>query len=241
MSAATVISNPTQEAYMPNIAERDARERSDRERRKRARTQAAATYIADRDGELEQIATYDTPAGTHRVCINYHQALDWRVIDVDPEGHATPVDRLDDRDDDDDHRIADRAARKPTAEALAERHALDMRVAQLKETLDAAALIYDATEHGGLDQVATYTGPEGKQSVCVNFHPDLDWRVIDVAPDSSAVLVDRLNGNDDLKKHAVMLAKDYAQQSRRYHAGERADAPIGRPASMQMRYRKRSS
>jgi hypothetical protein len=111
-------------------------------------------------------------------------------------------------------------------------------VAAMKALLDKAALIYDAGEHGGLELIASYPGCRGERhDVCINQHPELDWRVIDLSPDGSATLVGRLDGVDDLRSQAVACAKDYATQCRRFHAGRRADPPILRPKQMQMSYR----
>jgi hypothetical protein len=108
-------------------------------------------------------------------------------------------------------------------------------LAAMKAMLDEAASIYDAGEHGPLELIATYPGRGGERhEVCINPHPDLDWRVIDLDPDGSATLVGRLDGADDLRSQAVACAEDYATQCRLFHASQRADPPILRPKQMQM-------
>lgn len=70
--------------------------------------------------------------------------------------------------------------------------------------------------------------------MCINLHPDLDWRVLDVAADGTATFVGRLDGVDDLRSQAFGYAADYAAQSRLYHGGIRADPPILRPKPIQV-------
>ena len=67
--------------------------------------------------------------------------------------------------------------------------------------------------------------------MCINPHPDLDWRVIDM----SATFVGRLEGADDLRSAAVSCAMDYARQCQLFHAGLRADPPILRPEPVSIR------
>jgi hypothetical protein len=111
-------------------------------------------------------------------------------------------------------------------------------LAALKALLDATALLYDAHDHGGLAAVASYRTRTGtRHEVCINLHPDLDWRVIDVAPDGSATFVGRLDGADDLRGQAVAYAQDYATQAQRFHQGYRPDPPVLRPKTMHMTYR----
>jgi hypothetical protein len=108
----------------------------------------------------------------------------------------------------------------------------------LKALLDASALLYDADQHGGLAAVAAYRTRTGaRHEVCINLHPDLDWRVIDVSPDGSATFVGRLEGADDLRSQAVAYARDYATQAQLFHHGCREDPPILRPKTMRMSYR----
>jgi hypothetical protein len=103
--------------------------------------------------------------------------------------------------------------------------------------LDDYAREYDATRHGGLEAVAGYHDASGQRHVvAINLHPDLDWRVIDIAPDWSATLVERLPGFDDRRTQAQTLARDYAEQWQRHLAGERPDPPVIRPLAMRMRY-----
>lgn len=107
-------------------------------------------------------------------------------------------------------------------------------IAQIKALLDVAALSYDAREHGELDPVAAYQTRQGRHQVCINLHPDLDWRVIDQAADGSATFVGRLEGADDLRGAAVSYAEDYATQCQLFHIGAREDPPILRPKPMRM-------
>ncbi len=108
-------------------------------------------------------------------------------------------------------------------------------LAAIKALMDERALIYDAAEHGDLELIASYPASDGERhEVCINQHPDLDWRVIDLSPDGSATLVGRLDGVDDLRSQAVACAEDYATQCLLFHARRRADPPILRPKQMQM-------
>jgi hypothetical protein len=112
---------------------------------------------------------------------------------------------------------------------------------QMRALLDAAALDYDADRHGGLELVATYHTAAGvRHEVCINMHPELDWRVLDLGPDGSATFVDRLEGADDLRRQAVALAGDYAEQSRLHQQGVREDPPICNAKEMRMSYRART-
>jgi hypothetical protein len=109
-----------------------------------------------------------------------------------------------------------------------------------RAVLDDAAREYDATRHGALELVATYHDSGGQRhAVAINLHPELDWRVIDIHPDGTATLVERLPGFDDRRAQAETLARDYARQWRAYLTGERFDPPVLNPASMTMRYRPR--
>lgn len=104
--------------------------------------------------------------------------------------------------------------------------------------LDEAAREYDATRDGGLEAVASYRDAHGRRHVvAINLHPELDWRVIDIAPDGSAWLIERLPGFDDRRTQARTLACDYAEQWRAHLAGQRPDRPVIRAAPMSMRYR----
>jgi hypothetical protein len=108
-------------------------------------------------------------------------------------------------------------------------------LAAMKALMDDRALIYDAGEHGDLEPIASYPCSDGERhEVCINQHPDLDWRVIDLSPDGSATLVGRLDGLDDLRRQAVACAEDYATQCRLFHAGWREHPPMLRPKQMQM-------
>jgi hypothetical protein len=127
-----------------------------------------------------------------------------------------------------------KVSESPTSEVGTD---LDAELAKIKVLLDKAALIYNASEHGGLEQIARYYGSGGEpHRVCINRHPDVDWRVIDVSPDGSATLVGRLDGADDLRSQATACAEDYATQCRLFHAGQRDDPPVLRPKPMQMTY-----
>lgn len=106
-------------------------------------------------------------------------------------------------------------------------------IAQAKAVLDAAALVYAAEEHGPLLPVAFNRARDGViHQVCINLHPELDWRVIDL----SATFVGRLDGADDLRPSAIACARDYARQCQLFHAGLRKDPPILHPASMRVRW-----
>lgn len=103
---------------------------------------------------------------------------------------------------------------------------------RLAVALDAAALEYRSDEHGPLEPVAAYRTRDGVcHQVCVNHHPDVGWRVIDIV----ATSVGRLDGPDDLRTLAVACAEDYARECRRYHAGTREDPPIIHPEAVRIR------
>ena len=63
--------------------------------------------------------------------------------------------------------------------------------------------------------------------VLVTRDPADRWQVIDAAG-SQVTLVETLTGHDDRLRQAEALARDYADQQRAYHAGERETDP--RPA-----------
>lgn len=109
-----------------------------------------------------------------------------------------------------------------------------MEIVQVKAVLDAAALVYAPEEHGLLLPAAFYRARDGvAHQVCVNLHPEVGWRVIDLA----ATFVARLEGADDLRPSASACARDYARQCQTVPCrsqGEPADpAPgegaLGRP------------
>jgi hypothetical protein len=124
-----------------------------------------------------------------------------------------------------------RAASQLTAAATAD------ELAQLSQLLDDAARVYDASEHGPLELVATYQTAAGDtHQVMVNHHPALDWRVLDLAEDGSAVLVVRLAGSEDLRATAIPCAKEYAQHCARFHSGLGETPPITKPQRMRMTF-----
>jgi hypothetical protein len=103
----------------------------------------------------------------------------------------------------------------------------------IMHALDAAALVYEVDQHGPLEPVALYRSRDGVlHQVCINLHPDVDWRVIDLA----VTFVGRLEGADDLRTAAVSFARDYARQCQLFHAGMRADPPILHPKPMRIRW-----
>ncbi len=106
----------------------------------------------------------------------------------------------------------------------------------LQTTLDAAARVYDARAHGGLELVATYHCEGQRHEVAINRHPEIDWRVIDIHADGTASLVLRLSGYDDHRDQALHCASDYAEQWRLYSAGRRPDPPMLRRTPMRMQY-----
>lgn len=102
--------------------------------------------------------------------------------------------------------------------------------------LDAAAREYDAARHGDIELITSYHDRRGEvHGVVINLHPEVDWRVIDIAPDGSASLVERLPGVDDRRAQAGALARDYAEQWAAHLRGERPDPPVLHPTPMQMR------
>jgi hypothetical protein len=108
----------------------------------------------------------------------------------------------------------------------------DREIVRVKDVLDAAALVYAAEEHGALVPVVLYRAQDGVvHQVCVNLHPEVGWRVIDLA----ATFVVRLDGADDLRPSAIACARDYARQCQLFHAGLRETSPIGRPKAVKVR------
>jgi hypothetical protein len=63
--------------------------------------------------------------------------------------------------------------------------------------------------------------------VLVTRDPEGRWQIIDSAG-SLATLVETLTGHDDRLHQAQALARDYADQQRLYHAGEREADPLPR-------------
>jgi hypothetical protein len=110
----------------------------------------------------------------------------------------------------------------------------DREVVQVKEVLDAAALVYAPEEHGSLLPVAFFRARDGvAHQVCVNLHPEVGWRVIDLA----ATFVGRLEGADDLRPSAIACARDYARQCQLFHADLRKTPPILHPQAMKVRWK----
>lgn len=109
----------------------------------------------------------------------------------------------------------------------------ELEIVRVKGVLDAAALVYAAEEHGPLLPVAFYRAQDGVvHQVCINLHPEVGWRVIDLA----ATFVGRLEGADDLRPSAAACARDYARQCQLFQAGLRKSPPISRPTSVKMRW-----
>ncbi|HEY2537842.1 MAG TPA: hypothetical protein VGI24_12795 [Solirubrobacteraceae bacterium] len=108
-----------------------------------------------------------------------------------------------------------------------------LEIVRVRGLLDAAALVYAPEEHGLLVPAAFYRARDGvAHQVCVNLHPEVGWRIIDLA----ATFVARLEGADDLRPSAVACARDYARQYQLFHAGLRESPPILRPTSVTMRW-----
>jgi hypothetical protein len=63
--------------------------------------------------------------------------------------------------------------------------------------------------------------------VQVTRDPEGRWQLIDTAG-SQVTLVETLTGHDDRLLQAQALARDYADQQRAYHAGERETDPLPR-------------
>ncbi len=71
----------------------------------------------------------------------------------------------------------------------------EVDIVRVKAVLDAATRVYAPEEHGLLVPAAFYRArDEVAHQVCVNLHPEVGWRVIDLA----ATFVARLEGADDL-------------------------------------------
>lgn len=108
-----------------------------------------------------------------------------------------------------------------------------LEIARVKAVLDAAALVYAPEEHGLLVPAAFYRARDGvAHQVCVNLHPEVGWRVIDLA----AMFVVRLEGADDLRPSAAACARDYARQCQLFHTGLRESPPILHPMSVKVRW-----
>jgi hypothetical protein len=65
--------------------------------------------------------------------------------------------------------------------------------------------------------------------VLVTRDPAGRWEVMDVTG-SQVTLVETLTGHDDRLQQAQALARDYAEQQRAYHGGERELNPLPRRA-----------
>ncbi len=129
----------------------------------------------------------------------------------------------------------DQVDQRLEAHAVRPRSALDGHdLAKARAALDAAALVYDVEKHGPMIPVAYFRARDGLiHQVCINLHPEVDWRVIDIA----ASFVGRLDGVGDLKSSALACALDYARQCQLFHAGLRETHPIPHPESMRIRWR----
>jgi hypothetical protein len=108
-----------------------------------------------------------------------------------------------------------------------------LEIVRVKAALDAAALVYAAEEHGPLLPVVFYRARDGVvHQVCINLHPEVGWRVIDL----TATFVGRLEGADDLRPSAIACARDYARQCQLFHAGLREAPPILHPRAVKVRW-----
>jgi hypothetical protein len=72
---------------------------------------------------------------------------------------------------------------------------------------------------------AGYHGAGRWHEVLVARDPAGRWQVID-RDGSQATLVETLTGHDDRLHQAQALARDYAEQQRAYHDGEREANPL---------------
>jgi hypothetical protein len=72
-----------------------------------------------------------------------------------------------------------------------------------------------------------YRGAGTWHEIQVTRDPEGRWQVIDTAG-SQLTLVETLPGHDDRLSQAQALARDYADQQRAYHAGEREGNPLPR-------------
>ena len=73
--------------------------------------------------------------------------------------------------------------------------------------------------------IAAYDAAGMSHQVLVTRDPAGRWQVVDVAG-SQARLVETLTGHDDRLGQAQALARDYADQQRAFHDGERAGDPL---------------
>ena len=72
---------------------------------------------------------------------------------------------------------------------------------------------------------AGYHGAGSWHEVLVARDPAGRWQVIDT-DGSQQTLVETLTGHDDRLNQAQALARDYAEQQRAYHDGEREANPL---------------
>ncbi len=70
-----------------------------------------------------------------------------------------------------------------------------------------------------------YNGAGTWHEILVTRDPAGRWQVIDAAG-SQVTLVETLTGHDDRLHQAQALARDYAEQQRAYHDGEREANPL---------------
>jgi hypothetical protein len=75
--------------------------------------------------------------------------------------------------------------------------------------------------------IAGYHAASAWHEVLIARDPAGRWQVIDAAG-SAVALVETLAGHDDRLNQAQALARDYAEQQRAYHEGERAGDPLPR-------------
>lgn len=108
--------------------------------------------------------------------------------------------------------------------------------ATIEEELAAAALTYHPSD-GDLNLVGAYTDRDGiSHHVCITFHPDLDWRIVDIAgpiATGQITLVERITGVRDHRAEAEWIAEDYLGQSEAYHRGQRQQDPLPNRAIVQ--------
>lgn len=101
---------------------------------------------------------------------------------------------------------------------------------------DQDALTYISARDGELARIATYQGHDGRHTVCVHYHEDWQWRVIDVAADGTAVLIERMKEIEEPLAHVKQAARDWATEMRRFMEGDRDSHPGPHQPQMQMEH-----
>jgi hypothetical protein len=100
-------------------------------------------------------------------------------------------------------------------------------IESFRPLIEAAALDYDERRDRPLRIIGEYLHPDGTlHAVAITEHPLVRWRLVDVAPDRSAVLADALPGCET-SGEAASLAGDYLEQCRAHARGDRAEHPLG--------------